>query len=368
MKKLKINTKQRKYSIYFGSNTISKLDNILKYEHLKFNKCLIVFDSKIKFKYVQKIFNSIKIIDKFKLKIISNEKNKSFKSVNSIIKILLEKNFSRNDCIISIGGGILGDLSSFAASIFKRGTKFINIPSTLLSQVDASIGGKTGINDKRYGKNLIGTFYQPHLVIIDTNFLKTLNDKELICGYAEILKHSLIASKKNFTYLNKFSEKILSLKNPYLTKAIIESCKIKKKVIEEDETEKNLRQILNFGHTFGHAYEAASGFKKTLNHGEGVILGMKSAIKFSLNKKLIKQSTFNKIISHINSVNGNLRLNNFFKKKDIIRIIKFMQSDKKNFSKNINLVLLKEIGTPLVNKQFDESEMKNFFKKELVNL
>ena len=128
--------------------------------------------------------------------------NKNFKNVNKIINILLKKNFHRNDCLISVGGGITGDISGFAASIYKRGLKFINIPSTLLAQVDSSIGGKTGINSK-YGKNSIGSFYQPNLVISDTNFLKTLPKREIICGYAEILKHSLISRKKIFSFFRQ---------------------------------------------------------------------------------------------------------------------------------------------------------------------
>ena len=141
---------------------------------------------------------------------------------------MLINNFSRNDCIVALGGGITGDLAGFVASIYKRGMKFINIPTTLLAQVDASIGGKTGINEKKFGKNLIGTFFQPNLVLSDTKFLKTLNKKNLICGYAEILKHSLIKNKSNFNYLDANYDKILSLRNPFLMKAILESCKIKK--------------------------------------------------------------------------------------------------------------------------------------------
>ena len=144
--------------------------------------------------------------------------------------ILLNKNFSRDDCLISIGGGITGDISGFAASLFKRGLKFINIPTTLLSQVDSSIGGKTGVNTK-YGKNLVGSFYQPNLVISDTEFLKTLPNREIVCGYGEILKHSLIADKKFFKYLDKNITNILKLKSPFIEKTIFESCKIKKNVV-----------------------------------------------------------------------------------------------------------------------------------------
>ena len=157
----------------------------------------------------------------------ASEKNKNQKNVNKILDILLNKNFSREDCLISIGGGITGDLSGFAASLFKRGLQFINVPTTLLSQVDSSVGGKTGVNTK-HGKNLIGSFYQPKLVISDSNFLNSLPKREVVCGYGEILKHSLIANKKFYNYLNKNVSNILDLKSPFVEKAIFESCKIKK--------------------------------------------------------------------------------------------------------------------------------------------
>ena len=368
IKSLKVNTKQKKYSIYFNNNLTNEINKILKKENLKFEKCLIVYDSKIKKNFVEKLLKKIRSPKKYKLKLISSETNKNFNNVNLVIKYLLKEKFSRNDCVISLGGGIVGDLSSFAASIYKRGTKFINVPTTLLAQVDASIGGKTGVNDKVYGKNLIGTFYQPDLVLIDLNFLKTLNSRELICGYAEIFKHSLISSKKNFMYLDKFIKKILLLKKSYLAKAVLESCKIKKGIVEKDEKEKNLRQVLNFGHTFGHAYEAACNYTKKLNHGEAVILGIKTAVKFSFKKKYLNKVTYDKIMMHIKKINFNLSLNKIFKKKDINKILGFMLNDKKNVSSKINLVLLKGIGSPIINKPFHSTEIKKFFLKELINL
>ena len=228
----------------------------------------------------------------------ANEKNKNQRTTSEILEILLRHNFSREDILISVGGGITGDVAGYAASLFKRGLKFINIPTTLLAQVDSSIGGKTGVNT-RYGKNLIGTFYQPKLVITDTDFLNTLPKREIICGYGEILKHSLICDKKFFQFLNKNLGEILQFKSPYIHKTIYESCKIKKKVVEKDEKEKNFRKILNFGHTFAHAYEASLGYSKRLNHGEAVILGLKTALNFSLKKNLIKKNEHSSIINHI---------------------------------------------------------------------
>ena len=294
----------------------------------------------------------------------ANEINKNQNNVNKILDILLNKNFSRQDCLISIGGGITGDISGFAASLFKRGLKFINIPTTLLSQVDSSIGGKTGVNTK-YGKNLIGSFYQPNLVISDIQFLKTLPKREIVCGYGEILKHSLIANKNFYNFLNKNRVKIFNLSSPFIEKAIYESCKIKKNVVEQDEKEQGLRKILNFGHTFAHAYEASLGYSIKLNHGEAVILGMKTALNFSLKQNLLNKNDYNSIINHISNSNLPSSINKFFKVKDLNKIMSFMMKDKKNTSNKISLVLLKKIGSPLINREYNKKNLELFLKKEL---
>ena len=368
MKKIKINTKSNKYNLYIGKNIINKVTNILKREKIYFNKCFLVIDKNIGRKNSNLIKSKFKKYDNIIYLYKASEKNKSFEYVKDILEKLLLNNFSRNDCVVSVGGGITGDLVGFVSSIYKRGIKFINIPTTLLSQVDASVGGKTGINHKIYGKNLVGTFYQPNLVISDILFLNTLSKKEIICGYAEILKHSLISNRKNFNFLDKNFDKILSLKDPFITKAIFESCVIKKKIIQKDEKEKDLRKILNLGHTFGHAYEATCGFKKKLNHGEGVILGIKTALKFSIQKKLINKKTYSIILKHIKKLNFGLNLRNFFKIKDINKLIYYMRNDKKNKSKMINLILLKNIGDPVLNNLYSENDLKQFFKKELLNI
>ena len=195
--KLIVKTETQKYPIIIGSDLISKFSSIIKKSSIKFNKCLIVIDKNVPKKEIFKLKKSFKKKIFYLHLINASEKNKNQKTINLILKILLEKNFSRQDCLISVGGGITGDISGFAASTFKRGLQFINIPTTLLSQVDSSIGGKTGINTS-HGKNLIGTFYQPKLVISDSNFLKSLPDREIICGYGEIFKHSLILKKNIF--------------------------------------------------------------------------------------------------------------------------------------------------------------------------
>ena len=177
--KLLIKTHTQKYPILIGSNLISKTSKLITNNLVDFKKCLLVVDKNVPSKFITEIKKSLSNKNYFIYLINANEKNKSQKTTNSILKILLNKNFSREDCLIAIGGGITGDVSSFAASLFKRGLQFVNIPTTLLAQVDSSIGGKTGINTI-HGKNLIGSFYQPKLVISDTNFLKSLSKREII--------------------------------------------------------------------------------------------------------------------------------------------------------------------------------------------
>jgi 3-dehydroquinate synthase len=364
--KLDIKTLSRKYSILIGSGIFNLLPKILKKNSINFSKCLFVIDRKVPKKLIIKTLNKI---SKEKTEIHyfhASELNKNQRSVNKILNILLKKNFNRNDCLISIGGGITGDVSGFAASIYKRGLKFINIPTTLLAQVDSSIGGKTGINTVD-GKNLIGSFYQPSLVISDIDFLKSLTKREIICGYGEILKHSLISNKKFFNFLDKNIFNILNLKSPFIQKSIYESCCIKKKIVEKDETEKNLRKILNFGHTFAHAYEATFQYSKKLNHGEAVILGIATALKFSLLNKLLKKEEYKKINNHLKLANLPNDLNKYFSSKKSNQIINFMTKDKKNYSKNINLILIKGIGLPIFNKNFTKQEISSFLKKELTN-
>ena len=366
IKKLIVKTTQEKYPIFIGAGLISNLKKIIKNEKINFIKCLLILDKNVPKKKIDIVRKKLKGKKVFILYINANEKNKNQRTTNKILEVLLNKNFSREDVLISIGGGITGDIAGYAASLFKRGLKFINIPTTLLAQVDSSIGGKTGINTKQ-GKNLIGSFYQPKLVISDTDFLKTLPKREIICGYGEILKHSLISSKKFFLFLNKNFNNILKFKSPFIEKTIYESCKIKKDIVEKDVKEKNIRKILNFGHTFAHAYEASLNFSKKLNHGEAVILGMSTALKFSKSTNFLSLNEFKIITNHIKNFCLPNDIKKYFFLKDINKIVSFMINDKKNITNKVNLVLLKRIGTPIIDKKFDRKKLRIFLIKELSN-
>ena len=214
----------------------------------------------------------------------------------------------------------------------------------MLAQVDSSIGGKTGVNSKK-GKNLIGTFYQPKLVISELEFLKSLPRREIICGFAEILKHSFISDKKFFKWIEKNTKKIINNKDyKIINSAIFKSCKIKISFVQKDEKEKGDRAILNFGHTFAHGIEAASNFSKKINHGEAVLIGMYLASKLSKDKNICSKKTLGKIINFYKENNLPNDLKQFSLKNKLDKIIELMKNDKKNVDSKISLILLKRIG------------------------
>ena len=363
--KLIVNTESKSYPIYFGNNILGSTHKLLKANLPNVNKICIISDGKVPSSLSIKLIKSLRKYDLKIYKISVNEKIKNLKIANNIIEWLLKNNFSRSDCVISFGGGIVGDLSAFIASLTKRGLKFINIPTTLLAQSDASVGGKTGVNSAE-GKNLIGTFYQPDFVLIDILTLNSLSRREMICGYGEILKHSLISDKKFFLWLLRNAKKIINKKNRnILEQASKKSCKIKSQIVSKDERERNLRMILNFGHTFAHGFEAAKSFSKKLNHGEAVLLGISIANELAYDKKILSSNDLNLIKRHYISLNLPNKLSKFFKKKEINKIVYFMQSDKKNFNEKINLILLKKIGKATKPNTFsiDRIKLKNFLLK-----
>ena len=366
--KIIIKTKSKIYPIYFGDKILGSIGRIIKKKIPSIKKIVIIADNKIPPFFLKKLIFSLKKYNTKIYKITANEKSKSFRTANKLIERILKDNLNRSDCIVSFGGGVVSDLSSFISSLVKRGIKFVNIPTTLLAQVDASIGGKTGVNSFQ-GKNLIGTFYQPDFILIDTSLLKSLPQREMICGYGEILKHSLILDKKFFFWLNKNAKKMIYKKNKILLKyAIIKSCKIKSLVINKDEKEKDLRMLLNFGHTFAHGFEGARNFSKKISHGEAVLLGMIMASKLSFNKKILSLQHLNLIKNHYIKLNLPMNIKRKFKKNEINKILNFMKKDKKNIDKKINLILLKKIGmaTKPNNYKVNENELKKFFLKEFV--
>ena len=345
MKKREIRFKNSSdnYSVIIGNNVLNYLSKRINLLCPKTRKIAIIFDNNVPRKFRKTIKNKLKKYDILFLSFNASEKSKNINTINFFLNKLLSNNFNRSDLLISLGGGITGDIVGFVASIYKRGLNFINIPTTLLAQVDAAIGGKTGVNSN-FGKNLIGSFYQPKLVINDSAFLNSLSKKEIICGYAEILKHSIINDNKFFYWLKKKTNSILNKKKIDLEYAIKKSCEIKMNFASKDVNEKNLRMLLNFGHTFAHAIEVKNNYSTNVTHGEAVLSGMILAIKLSVVKKICKKEILKEVEDLYKKNNLDYTIKNYKSAKSIINLIPFIKNDKKNDDEKINFVLLRSIG------------------------
>ena len=354
-KKIVLNTKNIIYSINIEQNSIVKsLNQIIS----KNKKIIFLIDRKVFY-----IFRKIKNYKKQNYILVNcSEKLKSFNNYANISEKILGFNIDRNSTIIAIGGGTLGDLSGFIASTILRGIDLILFPTTLLSQVDSSIGGKNGINTKN-GKNLIGTFYQPKSVFIDPEVLSTLPKREILSGYSEIVKHGIISDLKFFNWLNKNSKKIINLDNKVLSQAIYKSILIKRKYILKDEKEKlqnnNSRAILNFGHTFGHALEAYYKYNKKLTHGEAISIGMVVAGTLSYKLNYLQLDQLNKIKNHFKLNKLPISDNKIFAQK----IFKIIEKDKKNSNGKINFILLKRIGKAFLSNNLSLNKIKKILTK-----
>lgn len=340
MKIVKVNLKERSYNIIIGDNLGVSLGKYIKALNIG-TDAYIITNSIIKNKYGKKITRSLKKYNfdtRFKL-VPDTEKSKSLEIVYPLIQDLIRYDKKKRVFIIAFGGGVIGDLAGFIASIYKRGTAYIQVPTTLLAQVDSAIGGKTAV-DLAQGKNLVGAFYQPRLVASDTSFLKTLNSRQMQAGLAEVIKYALIQDPQLFRYLEKKYKDILSKKNQALEFIVGRSSKIKARVVSADEKEKkDLRTILNFGHTIGHAIETAGGYEK-YNHGEAVALGMLVASRISKKLKLINPQTLARIKSLIEKVGLPVKI----KKVQLKNIIVAHYRDKKFSGAKNKFVLIRGIG------------------------
>ena len=283
------------------------------------------------------------------IEIESGEKNKSLKTCSYIWKELLNNFADRKSLFINIGGGVICDMGAFCASTYKRGIDFINIPTSLLAQVDASVGAKTGI-DFQGQKNMIGLFSEAKEIFIATEFLKTLPKRELLSGFAEVLKHGLIQDEKYFNYcINSFNDKSIDW-----DKIVTKSIKIKTAIVKADPKEKDLRKVLNFGHTFGHTLESYSlkNHKTPLFHGEAIALGMIASLYLSSKKKLINKEIINTIIENISSIYKFNSLDNF----EIETLLQFAMNDKKNTLNKISIILLENVTKPNYNYEISQEE------------
>ena len=349
-KELLAGKKNDQYRIIIGQNSISKKNIVPLIKGHK--KLLLISDTGVPKKIIKKVTVIIKNHSKvFTIILDQGEKAKSLSNFQSIINFLIDNKFDRSDGIIAVGGGGIGDISGFVSSTYLRGISYIQIPTTLLAQVDSSVGGKTAINIPA-GKNLIGAFYNPKGVIIDTNVLHTLSSRELNAGLAEVIKYGLIQNKYLLSLLEKNVVAILNRNHKIIEEVIFESIKTKAKIVTKDEKETGIRALLNFGHTFGHAIEAHGKYKKIL-HGEAVAKGMLIASKISMLEGLISEKELLKIRNLLLDYRFDLSLNyNYMDLKP------FIFRDKKVQKGNLNLVLLKGMSKGIVSDKFDQKNLK----------
>lgn len=346
MEQVRVELGERSYIITIDSGILNEIGSALL--PFEFSPKLVVISNPVVFKlYGKAVIESLLEagFDCSEVLIPDGEEYKDFFWTYHILSGLLERRLDRNSCLIALGGGVIGDITGFVASIYMRGIHFIQVPTTLLSQVDSSVGGKTGVNHM-LGKNMIGTFYQPKLVWIDTDSLNTLPEREFLCGISEIIKYGIICDEELFSFMEQKRDKILKLDLSALKYIIRRSCEIKADVVSRDEREAGLRAILNFGHTIGHAIETETGYRRYL-HGEAVAIGMHFEAALSEKMGLLSKSQVARIKSLLDAYGLPSELPSDI---DIDRLINHIKIDKKVEAEDLKLILPERIGKVIIER------------------
>lgn len=336
MERILVDLKEKSYDILIGKDTLKEVLNYTE----KYQKIMVLSNTTVGALYSEKLLNILTSKGKniFYFELNDGEEHKNIESAFGIYDYMLEQDFDRNSLIITLGGGVICDLGGYIASTYMRGIDFIQIPTSLLAQVDASVGGKVAVNHAK-AKNLIGTFHQPKLVLIDTEFLPSLPSKEFKAGMGEVIKHSFLRDNGYYEYLKNNVESIKKLESNIMIEVIKRSCIVKKEIVETDETEKGNRALLNLGHTWGHALETATNYKG-YSHGEGVAKGILFEMMLSEKLGYLEDGYMEKakeIFSLYDMDSEPLKIQEK-------RLIDLMKKDKKNTDGNIKFILPKKIG------------------------
>jgi 3-dehydroquinate synthase len=340
MQTLTVNLGDRSYPIYVGDEILSSVGDLLPRAGLR-GKVAVVTNPTVAQLYLDPVHESLNGagFEVTPVLIPDGEQHKDFRSLSVIYDRLIADRFERQSCVLALGGGVVGDLAGFAAATFLRGIAYVQVPTTLLAQVDSSVGGKTGVNHQD-GKNLIGAFYQPRLVLIDVAVLRSLPRREFIAGLAEVIKYGVIQDPALFKLLEENMGKLTSLDRALLTQVIATACAIKAKVVEQDEREDDVRAVLNFGHTIGHALEAATHYQKYL-HGEAVGIGMAQAAAISAQQGFCDQRSLERIRKLIKKAGLPLEIP---REVSMQNLIQGMEVDKKSAGGKIKFVMCRGIG------------------------
>lgn len=351
MKTLHVDLGERSYPIFIGPDLLDKSELYTPY--IKGRQILIVSNETVAPLYLKQVESALKDYQVETVILPDGEQYKTLGILNTIYTALLENRFGRQCTLIALGGGVVGDMTGFAAASYQRGVDFIQIPTTLLAQVDSSVGGKTGVNHE-LGKNMIGAFHQPNCVIADTQTLKTLDERQLSAGIAEVIKYGLIRDVAFCEWLEENMNKLLAREDDVLAEAIERSCQSKAEVVAADEKESGQRALLNLGHTFGHAIEASSGYGNWL-HGEAVGTGMLMAADLSMRLGWISQADVHRVENIIDRASLPTRAP---AKMDFDNFMHYMAVDKKVKDGRLHFVLFKAIGNAVVTDEYDETSLK----------
>ncbi len=356
------------YDIHIGPGLLARAGEIIT-PLLQRPQTLVVTDENVARHHLETLRESLTAADMEHDVIVlpPGEGTKSWRRLEELVEAILAHKLERNDHIIAFGGGVIGDLAGFAAAIARRGMPFIQIPTTLLAQVDSSVGGKTGINSSRgHGKNLVGAFHQPSVVIADTGVLATLPRRELLAGYAEVVKYGLLGDADFFAWLEERGPDVLALRPETVMRAVAASCRAKAAIVTQDARERGVRALLNLGHTFGHALEAALGYDGTLLHGEGVAIGMAQAFRFSERLGVCPPGRPERVAAHLSAVGlpTDVRAihNRLPAPEDLLEL---MRQDKKAQGGRLVFVLARDIGEAFIARDVDEADALAFLREEL---
>lgn len=350
MLELNVDLGDRSYPIFIGSDLFSTPDYFQPY--IKGKRVAIVTNETVAPFYLGLIKRTLATYDLSVITLPDGEKYKNLETLNLIFDQLLEERHTRRTTLLALGGGVIGDMTGFAAACYQRGVDFIQVPTTLLSQVDSSVGGKTGVNHA-LGKNMIGAFYQPNAVIIDTATLDTLPDRELSAGLAEVIKYGLICDKPFYQWLLENIGRLMDRDPEALSCAIHQSCRDKARVVEADEKESGIRAILNLGHTFGHAIETHTGYGDWL-HGEAVAAGMVMAADLSCREGNISREEVDELVYLLERVSLPVMPPSGITPD---RFLELMAVDKKVLDGQLRLVLLDSVGHAVVSDSFSHQHL-----------
>jgi shikimate kinase / 3-dehydroquinate synthase len=356
----------RSYDVLIGAGLLQNAGALIK-SRLGAVKCGVVTDENVARHHLPALEASLKASGLFAGSIIlkPGEATKSFRELGPLCERLLELGLERGDVVVPFGGGVIGDLAGFAAGILRRGVRFVQIPTTLLAQVDSSVGGKTGINTPQ-GKNLIGVFHQPSLVIADTDCLATLPAREMRAGYAEVAKYGLLGDAAFFAWLEKNSNGVFGNSGPQLTEAILTSVKAKAAIVARDEHETGDRALLNLGHTFGHALEAWTGYSNRLLHGEGVAIGMCLAYRLSEELGLAPAGSAERAVLHLKSAGLPTAIADIpGGKADPDELLRLMGQDKKVRQGKLTFILVRGIGEAFITRDVAPETVRAFLAREI---